>query len=66
MDEREIRERANELHNFLADAEGRERRADQRNTALIRAHEAGWKLVAAALAKGLGDIANAIRDHGRR
>ena len=63
MDAQTERAIVNELHKYLDDAEERERDADRRNTALIRAHEAGWRLVAQAIERGLGEIADAISKH---
>jgi hypothetical protein len=55
-----------ELHNYLVAADGREDAADKRNADLIRVHETGWKGLAAAVERGLRDIADAIRQNGRQ
>jgi hypothetical protein len=66
MDDREIRDRANEIHEYVTrGADEREQNADRRSANLVRVHEQGWKLVADAIGRGLKDIAAAIREHGR-
>jgi hypothetical protein len=57
----------NELYHFLTEGtDDREKAADQRSRDLAKVHADGWKSVADAIAKGLGAIADAVRDHGRR
>lgn len=57
----------NELYYYMTEGTDlREKAADERNRDLIQVHQDGWKTVATAITKGLGAIADAIRDHGRR
>lgn len=47
------------IWDFVHDNDAKAHR--DRQQALLRVHEQGWKLVAGALEKGLGQIADAIR-----
>jgi flagellar biosynthesis regulator FlaF len=51
-----------QVYNYVTDMEGREKSAETRSVALLRAHQAGWKGVADAIRAGLGDIADALRE----
>ncbi len=57
----------NELWHYLTTGtQERDKAANQHNRDLVKVHQDGWKAVADAIAKGLGAIADAVRDHGRR
>lgn len=56
----------NALWDWINDEANRDKAADQRNQNLVQVHRDGWKQTATAITKGLGAIADAIRDHGRR
>lgn len=70
MDASQIEYRANEIRVWFMDIEkALDKLVAQNNAAADQAkmqakvHADGWRLVADSIARGLGDIANAIRDH---
>lgn len=60
MDDREIRERANDLHHYLVGVDDREKAAEKRIADLIRAQENNTKLIIAALERGFRQIADTL------
>lgn len=55
-----------EVDKYVTAADKRERAADERAKQTADAHREGWKLVARAITDGLGAIARAIDNNGRR
>ncbi|GAA0719713.1 hypothetical protein Drose_06015 [Dactylosporangium roseum] len=56
-----IIENADAVFRWTQDQDKRDRDTDQRHRDLMRVHAEGWKGVAAAIERGLGSIADAIR-----
>lgn len=65
MDERELRDRANELHDYLVGADERERAAQKRHDELVKVTEQGFEKLNKTLERGLRDLIEAVRAHNR-
>lgn len=61
IDEQWILEIAETHHRWITDQDQRDRDAEQRHKDLMRVHAEGWKSVASAIERGLGSIADALR-----
>lgn len=61
IDEQWILEIAETHHRWIGEQDKRDRDADQRHKELMRIHADGWKGVAGAIERGLGSIADALR-----
>jgi len=54
------------VYNFVVDARRHLDSQTKQKLDLIETHHKGWLTVADAITKGLGSIADAIKQHGRR
>jgi len=66
VDPEHIRQTMVEAQRFFADADQRERTADQRTKLVADAHTRGWELVARAINDGFRLVAQAIESSARR
>jgi hypothetical protein len=66
LGQRKAEQLFDDMYNYFADAEQREKAAAKRSDDHLSAHREGWKHLAEAVTGGLRLIADAIRDHNRR
>jgi hypothetical protein len=65
MDERELRERANTLHEYLVGVDDREKAAEKRHAELIRVTEHGLATINKTVEKYMRELIDAVRTQSR-